>query len=207
MIHSNFSIRIPIIALILAAMMSSCCCSSVPSSLIRDQALEQAIREQIGKPQGELTIEDLEGISELRALFADVESIEGLQYCRNLEILSLTSNRISNLAPLKELTQLKRLYLTNNQISNIEHISSLVNLEDLTLGVNHISDIRPLTGLKNLKWLGIEGNMIRDLEPLVLNEGIGEGDVINIADNPLSDDARTRQLQLLEERGVSFINW
>ena len=58
-------------------------------------AIEEAIREEIGKPEGDLTKGDFEYLRELK----------------------LIGNQISDVTPLKDLTQLTWLYLGHNQIS------------------------------------------------------------------------------------------
>ena len=73
---------------------------------IPDAALERLIREEIDKPEGELTREDLQ---EVRTIFQDgrgldaqdlVRNLEGLQFATNLSVLDLSYNYVQDLSPL-----------------------------------------------------------------------------------------------------------
>ena len=46
-------------------------------------------------------------------------------------------------------------------------------------------------------------NQIEDISPLVANTGLGEGDEVNLIDNPLSDQARNEHIPALKARGVT----
>ncbi|MCP4033902.1 MAG: leucine-rich repeat domain-containing protein, partial [Herbaspirillum sp.] len=58
-------------------------CSS--SLIFPDENLEAVIREAINKPAGDILESDLQGITELDAGMKDIENIEGLQYCTELD--------------------------------------------------------------------------------------------------------------------------
>ena len=45
-------------------------------------------------------------------------------------------------------------------------------------------------------------NQIEDVAPLVANIGLGEGDRVNLENNPLSDQALNEQIPTLQARGV-----
>ena len=65
--------------------------------------------------------------------------------------LNLWANKISDLAPLTELTRLKSLTLSGNQITDLRPLSGLTRLERLQLSNNQIADLTPLESLSNLK--------------------------------------------------------
>ena len=81
-------------------------------------------------------------------------------------------------------------------------LARLKNLNTLYLFSNHIEDITPLAQLENLNTLWLGNNKIKDLSPLVTNFGLSEGDVVNLYDNPLSNQARSEQIPALKARGV-----
>ena len=98
---------------------------------------------------------------------------------------------------------LNTLYLHDNQIVDITPLNQLNNLETLDLYGNQIVDIAPLQQLINLNRLTLHDNQIVDLSPLVANTGLGEGDWLNLENNPLSDQARNEQIPALQARGVN----
>ena len=51
----------------------------------------------------------------------------------NLEVLSLSLNKISSLKPFKNLFKLRELYLRENQINSIADLHNLKNLKNLQI--------------------------------------------------------------------------
>ena len=97
-----------------------------------------------------------------------ISDVSPLTNLTNLEGLYLSENRISDIAPLEKLINLKVLHLHfgGNQISDLLPLSDLVELEQLALSSNRISDISPLEKLINLKTLHLGINQISDITPL-----------------------------------------
>jgi len=84
----------------------------------------------------------------------------------NTVMLHLAGNQISDISPLKHLTNLRELFLEDNQISDISPLSSLKNLELLVLSRNPISDVSPLSAMTSLEFLRLSGSLISDVLPL-----------------------------------------
>lgn len=190
-----------------------------------DPNLETAIREAIGKPAGDIYQSDLVGLTVLDASGRNIANVTGLDYCTNLLSLHLANNEIGNISPLSNLTSLTSLWLdwnqisdisplenltnltvlgvgANNQISDISPLSNLTSLTHLHLATNQISDISPLSNLTSLTYLNLYANQISDVFPLVDNEGLSAGDLIELRFNPLSCEAYSILIPLLEGRGV-----
>jgi Leucine-rich repeat (LRR) protein len=148
-----------------------------------DARLEQAIRDAVGKPAGDLLAADV----------ADLTYLEG------------SSLQIGDLGGIQCLAALTELYLGDNQISDIGPLERLTSLEELVLEVNGIADIGPLEGVTNLTTLSLHSNQVGDLGPLVRNAGLGDGDVVWLAENPIDLDAQAANIQALEDRGVTLV--
>jgi internalin A len=148
--------------------------------VIPDQVLEQLIRTTIGKPDGDIYPQDLQGLTELvfdpGLLHEEViTDIEGLQYCTNLVELRLPNCEISDLGPLLGLTNLRVLDLSLDwfkrsfdppRVSDLSPLSGLTSLDCLRLELNEISDVRPLASLVSLSELDLRYNPIDDYSPL-----------------------------------------
>ena len=164
-------------------------------------------------------ISPLSGLTNLKALVLhdnQISDISPLSSLTNLQGLHLYNNRISDISPLSNLNNLQGLVLHDNQISNISPLAKLTDLRHLYLGNNRIQDISSLEALTKIgDWdgwlkdrhgvkfhLGLSNNQISDISPLVKNSGIGEGDVIDLAGNPLNDEAYNAHIPILEKRGV-----
>jgi internalin A len=114
------------------------------------------------------------------------------------------------------------LSLEENQISDISALSDLTDLRVIWLDSNNITDISPLSGLIKIgeveedSWLderqgiavclGLSGNQIAAIEALVGNEGLSEGDGIDLRGNPLSSDSLNTYLPQLQGRGVNVLH-
>ena len=153
---------------------------------IPDGELGFAIRAELGKFEGELTCEDLASLGTLDVEFRDAENspvpisdLEGLQYAVNLTNLRLVDQDLADLSSLAQLASLTKLSLIGSGVA----------------------DLNPLAGLTNLTDLNLEFNSITDISPLVANDGLDEGDTVNLFDNLLSAEAR-KGAQALRDRGV-----
>ena len=135
----------------------------------------------------------------------NISDISPLSNLTNLTGLLLWENNISDISPLSNLTNLKWLMLDKNNISDISPLSTLTNLGGLSLSGNNILDISSLSNLTNLKILYLDHNYISDISPLIKNQGINEGDKVDISYNPLSSESIEIHIPELESRGVEVI--
>ena len=145
---------------------------------------------------------NLTNLPELELGFNLIDDVTPLANLKNLVYLGLSSNQLTDVTPLANLTNLTRLYLNSNQLTDVTPLANLTNLTELGLGSNLIDDVTPLANLKNLVYLGLWDNRIEDLAPLVANVGLGEGNWVDLANNPLSAQARTEHIPALQARGV-----
>ena len=149
---------------------------------IPDSNLRTAIEKALGKASGApITTEDMKHLPQLIAPNASITDLTGLEGATNLMLLELGNNFISDLSPLKGLTKLVRLDLNNNSIS----------------------DLSPLKGLTNLKYLLLDNNSISDISPLVANTGLGEGDLVEVSENPLNPVSINTHIPTLVDRRVT----
>ncbi|MBT7743129.1 MAG: hypothetical protein HN727_15090 [Opitutae bacterium] len=86
-------------------------------------------------------------------------------------------NQISDLSPLKGLTNLKELWLSDNEISDLSPLKGLTDLRVLVLTKNKISDLSPLKGLMNLKELWLGGNPIPKDQKAILRKALPNCDI------------------------------
>ena len=130
---------------------------------------------------------------------SDITLLSGLT---NLRSLNLGNNDIADISALSGLTSLEWLFLYSNSISNIAPLSGLTNLRSLNLSNNDIADVSVLSGLTSLEWLYLFSNSISNIAPLVANTGLGEGDRVDVRNNPLSTTSINTHIPALQGRGV-----
>lgn len=139
-----------------------------------------------------------------------ISSVEPLSKLPKLSALYIAGNKISDVAPLAKLERLSSLDLAKNQISDLKPLTNVGILSLLKLSDNQISDITPLAKPLSLRMLLLENNKLTDLAPFV--EAVkkdAEGDKrfapflrLYLTGNPLSETAKTSQLEALKGAGV-----
>ena len=131
------------------------------SSKFTDPNLLSFIRTTINKPSGPIYQSNLLPIKSLQYNSNNkISSLEGIQYCKNLEDLEILNSDISDISPLASLTNLTILGLRNNKIVDIKPIERLTKLQTLALSYNKITDLSPIKDLSNIQNLFIGNNPI-----------------------------------------------
>ena len=84
---------------------------------IVDRALKDAIKDTLGLTTDVITIGDMYELTYLNADYLMITSLEGLQYAKNLEVLSLNYNEITDLSPLNNLKKLNDISIVEQYIA------------------------------------------------------------------------------------------
>jgi internalin A len=149
-----------------------------------DPNLEEAIRQNMNQPEGDICASELKDLEELYAPSYSISDLSGLEFCTGLISLNLDTNQVGNIDPLAGLTNLTRLFLYFNEISDLSPLANLTNLEELGLDSNQITDIGPLSGLTNLAYLLVAENQVSDVTPLT---GLLNLDSVDLRNNQITD--------------------
>ena len=107
-----------------------------PTVEIADPILEEAIRKELFKQEGELTQADLEKVTGLVLDGNQLTDVKGLEKLTQLEYLSLVNNQLTSVKGLERLTKLEGLFLSNNQLTDVKGLEKLKQLEYLELDDN-----------------------------------------------------------------------
>lgn len=153
-----------------------------PGITFSDPAFEALIREVLNKPSGDIIKNDMMTIHYISGYERNISSIDGIEYCKNLEWINIRTNQISDISSFAVLKRLQYINLWTNQISDISVLSELTSLTNLYIGRNQIEDIYPL----------------------IQNQGIGNGDIVVISYNPLSAISLNTYIPELQARGVEI---
>ena len=134
---------------------------------IPDPNLRQALREALAlSDEIPITQLDMLQLTGFAAEGAQIETLTGLEYAKNLKVLILNNNPIQDLTSLSSLTQLELLQLPGVPINDLTPIKNLTQLKELSLSFCGIRDIGPLANLTQLIVLILSGNDIVDVSPL-----------------------------------------
>ncbi len=132
-----------------------------------------------------LTIAQLPGNNIGPSMF----TIKDVSTFDSLSGLDVSENSLTNLFGIQIMPNLVALNASNNQINDISGLSDIGapsgTLESLILSYNNISDISPLLNYTALNYVDLSDNNIENFGYLVDNEGIGDGDYIDISFNPV----------------------
>src|SRR6185503_13302056 len=117
---------------------------------VPDPGLNAAIRAALQKPSGPLTQQDMLSLTVLSACCRNISSIQGLEAARNLTILDLHSNSLTNCIVPNSLTNLQIIDLLQNQLTSFVVPTALSNLTIVDIAFNSLAHCSLHNGLKNL---------------------------------------------------------
>ncbi|EAC8473809.1 LPXTG cell wall anchor domain-containing protein [Listeria monocytogenes] len=115
-----------------------------------------------------------------------IQSLKGVEYLHNLEVLEIPKHAVSELSEIEGLIHLQLLNIRDNNVSDLTPLHALVNLETFLAENNAISDINVLGSLTKLNSLILNGNEITDISPLA-NFPAGQFDSLYLDDNQIAD--------------------
>jgi len=104
--------------------------------------------------------------TELNLSHTQVSDLSPLKSLTNLEWLRLSYTEVSDLTPLKGLSNLQLLDLDETQVMDLTPLRELSSLETLNLDETQVMDLTPLKGLTSLQSLWLDYTQIIDLNPL-----------------------------------------
>jgi len=183
----------------------------------RDSRLEEAIREETGIKEEEITRGDLEDILGLE-VHGTVRDLEGLQYAGSMENLALHDLHVANLEPLADLVELEELVIILeeegvdltplSELSDLHSLlivapgtrdfsalDSLVELEKLQLMSTRLEDISFVNRLDNLRDLYIISEPLTDITPV---SGLPELESLRVKTSDLGDITAVEELNRLK---------
>ena len=114
---------------------------------------------------------------------ADISDIRPLQDAKNLRVLLMNNNMITDLSPIRNLS-LRWLDISYNPIFELEPLADVHSLETLWASFMDVKYITPLKGMKNLKYVSLEHNSIRDVSVF---SSIKTVEFLGLAQNEIED--------------------
>jgi len=139
------------------------------AALFPDPNLEAVVRSHVfGKRDNKepLTVDDVKSLSVISGRDKPIKSLSGIEKCAALMMLELTGSEITDLTPLRELTNLQSITLSRNKVKDLSPLAGMARLQYLELSGNQVSDLSPLKQLVALNSLYLSGNAVADLSPL-----------------------------------------
>ena len=129
-----------------------------------------------------------------------IESLDGLEYAKNLNALIIAGQSIQKIDSIESLTDLTYLDLGGNQINDITYLKDLTYIRVLNLKDNSIRDLAPLENLEQIVDLNLANNEIIDISPL---GKMSEMKKIKLMNNKIHSLRTLEKLSSLEAINVS----
>ena len=164
----------------------------IPNSPKAKAAIEKEIRFRLDKPKGTITEADLRKVTALdlnRKKISDVADLKGL---KQVKWLWLNSNQIHDISALKELREITSLHLESSQLGDTDSLKELRQLKELSINHNQIRDVSALKELRQLRYLDLGFNQVTDLSALKELKLLTHLDLRNNPDLPNAQVAEIR---------------
>lgn len=145
-------------------------------------------------------IDENESVIGLNLYALEKPDISFVEDFKNLTLLILRDNPISDFSVIKDLKNLRTLDLSYNQITNISFLENLKNLTLLDLNSNEISDISFLVSLESLDLVYLKDNQITDIFAL---RDLGNLTHLYLSYNQISDITSLKDLENLTHLSLS----
>jgi internalin A len=127
---------------------------------------------KVSKEIGKFIMSDGSLVGSLKCSSTQVSDLEPLRELTNLQTIDCRGAQVSDLEPLRGLTSLQYLYCSSTQVSDLEPLQGLTSLQILDCSGTQVSDLNPLHGLTSLQNLQCDFTQVSNLEPLRGHSGL-----------------------------------
>lgn len=162
-------IRNIILLLVLSVTLIACQSEQVVS--FSDQALEEAIRTEIGESEDDITESDVEGITELDLAGLGISNLAGIEVFDSLEKLFLQDNTITDFSLLEDLEKLEEVNVAGNPFEDDQQqVALLEKLSDQGIEVVKVIAIEVVgdaDGPGGFLWKVVDGDTVVYLQGTV----------------------------------------
>ncbi len=148
-----------------------------------DAAAEAVVRNDIGKPTGDIMPSDVSEYYRFNGRLGNITSLCGVECLTALTYFNMS---------------------LNFSLSDISPLATMTTLTEIDMSVCPVSDISALQNLPNISIVRIIDTQVTDLSAFVNNPGIGSGDTIYAAGLPFGTvPTLCEQVYTLRARGVT----
>ena len=169
---------------------------------IPDLNLRVVIAEALGKsPNATITPEEMATLHEIDASRREVSDLTGLAFAKNVAVLHMKENPLSDLSPLTSLTKLQFISFHNAKVADLSPLASLTKLRELHFPGTEVADLSPLSGLHELEVINASHTRITSLAPLAGLKNLQKLDTAHsdITDlSPLAGSTNLTRLRLYD---------
>lgn len=192
--------------------------ASTEAIVFSDVALETKVREVMGKPTEDITVEEAKAVLKLdlsNESFDDMNSknggirdIDSLKYFTGLELLDLSFNDIDDFTPLAGLKSLETLFFNGVRPKDLNALKDLTNMVCLVFdwsyapdqGHNGYESLNFVSNMKNLEVFEAKNAGVKDITALGTLPKLWS---VFLCENQITDVSPLANLQNLRELELS----
>lgn len=126
----------------------------------------EAIARQLDIKPEEINKDNLGDIQELNLEGLEITDLEPIRGMTNLQMLWLYDTKVTELEPIRDLTNLQKLSLQKTHVTDLEPIRGLTNLMLIYLDSTQVVELEQLRGLTMLQELSLDYTHVTNLEPI-----------------------------------------
>ncbi|SDN87795.1 protein kinase domain-containing protein [Acetanaerobacterium elongatum] len=144
------------------------------------------------------TLEDLKKLKNLKILNIALENISDLTPLSNihtLEQIDLKHNPVEDVSPLASMNSLRELYLFETRVSDLSALSGCPMLKNIDVGKTYVTSFSAFKGINNLKNLSLKQAPIKNLIGIEKFSQLEQISLSNVADGNLSSLMKLPQLR------------
>jgi hypothetical protein len=120
-------------------------------------------------------IADIKWLTSFKLDRTKVSDLSPIRNLTELQSLRLTGTKVSDLSPIRDLTGLRTLWLNQTGVSNLSPIRDLTGLLSLRLTGTGVSDLSSIRDLSELRTLWLQQTGVSDLRHLIHMNQLGDG--------------------------------
>ncbi len=165
---------------------------------IKDSKLKAELLTYDTNKDGELSKEEMEGITVLELDNKGITDLTGLENATNLYYLMVNDNAITDISVLTKLTNMVDLGISNNKITDISVVKNFTKLSVLLASNCNITDISALKDLTNLYKIDLSHNNIENISALSNMGKVIRLEMLYLNDNKITDITPISQLSKLD---------
>ncbi|MDF2443744.1 MAG: hypothetical protein JWR01_1947 [Subtercola sp.] len=199
---SRFTVRAAAVAVTLFGLLSSAQTAQAASPVIAfaDAKLKACVVAALGTAGPEVTLAELQTLTDLECQERGITSVEGLGQASALDSLDLRRNELTDIGPLSGLGQLRSLTVSLNRIQDVSVLRSLGALLTVDASYNSIHSLGDLSMINSIYRLALGHNSISSAS------GFAGGVVLHHVDlsfNLLADASFASRLTQLADLNLS----
>lgn len=173
-------------------------------AVFQEPLIEQAVRAELGMPDGVITYQDLENVVEIYIQGEHIYTSEDEYYTEGGKWYAAARESrvfgpITDLSDLKNMPNLRKLFIGGNHVNDISPLKNLNELEKVILCDNDIETISPLANKATLTDVNFMGNKLNGIDTINTWPALR---LLNLSETGSYDGSPVKNLKYMERLDI-----